>query len=433
MLGKLEFKMKSQMEKESNRTASKSSSSDNSGSRDAVNMSASLPRPVESVLTEEMLARFASRAASYDQENRFLEEDFEELKKAKYLLLPLPSEFGGAGMTLAEVCREQRRLAYHAPATALAVNMHIYWIGVAADLWRRGDVSLEWLLREAAAGEIFAAGHAESGNDVPVLLSTTKAERVDGGYRFTGQKHFGSLSPVWTRFGLHGMDTSNPGQPKVVHAFMPRDTAGYTIKETWDVLGMRATRSDDTMLENAFVPDRYVARVVPAGAAGIDPLVLSVFAWALMGFGNIYYGLAKRALDHSVRSVKSKGSLALSRSMAYHPEVQHAIAEMIIELESIEPHLEKIVEDWSNGVDHGAHWPSKIFAAKYRAVEGSWRVVDLGLDVSGGQGIFRSAGYERLVRDARLGRIHPANSFLTHEVVAKTALEISLDEQPRWG
>jgi alkylation response protein AidB-like acyl-CoA dehydrogenase len=433
MLGKLEFKMKSQMEKESNRTTSKNSSSDNSGSRDAINMSASLPRPVESVLTEEMLARFASRAASYDQENRFLEEDFEELKKAKYLLLPLPSEFGGAGMTLAEVCREQRRLAYHAPATALAVNMHLYWIGVAADLWRRGDVSLEWLLREAAAGEIFAAGHAESGNDVPVLLSTTKAERVDGGYRFTGQKHFGSLSPVWTRFGLHGMDTSDPGQPKVVHAFMPRDTTGYTIKETWDVLGMRATRSDDTVLENAFVPDRYVARIVPAGAAGIDPFVLSVFAWALMGFGNVYYGLAKRALDQSIRAVKSKGSLALSRSMAYHPEIQHAIAEMIIELESIGPHLEKIAEDWANGVDHGAQWPSKIFAAKYRAVEGSWRVVDLGLDVSGGQGIFRSAGYERLVRDARLGRIHPANSFLTHEVVAKTALEISLDEQPRWG
>lgn len=409
MFGKWEVKVKSQMEKESK------------------------PRLAESVLTEEMLARFASRAAFYDQKNRFFEEDFEELRKAKYLLLPLPSEFGGPGMTLAEVCREQRRLAYHAPATALAVNMHLYWIGVAADLWRRGDVSLEWVLREAANGEIFAAGHAESGNDVPVLLSTTKAERVDGGYRFTGQKHFGSLSPVWTRFGLHGMDTSNPAQPKIVHAFMPRDTAGYTIKETWDVLGMRATCSDDTVLEDAFVPDRYVARIVPAGAAGIDPFVLSVFAWALMGFGNIYYGLAKRALDQSIRSAKSKGSLALSRSMSYHPEVQHTIAEMIIELESIEPHLEKVAEDWSNGVDHGPRWPSKIFAAKYRAVEGSWRVVDLGLDVSGGQGIFRSAGYERLVRDARLGRIHPANSFLTHEVVAKTALEISLDEQPRWG
>jgi Acyl-CoA dehydrogenases len=385
------------------------------------------------ILTEEMLARFASRAAAYDRENRFIDEDFEELRASKYLLLPLPPEFGGPGMTLAEVCREQRRLAYHAPATALAVNMHLYWIGVAADLWRRGDTSLEWLLREAAAGEIFAAGHAESGNDIPVLLSTSKAERVDGGYKFTGRKHFGSLTPVWTRFGLHGMDTSDPSQPKIVHAFMPRDTKGYTIKQTWDVLGMRATGSDDTVIEGAFIPDRYIARIVPAGGAGLDSFVLSVLSWALMGFANVYYGLAKRALDLSISAVKSKGALALTRSMAYHPEIQHTIAEMVIELESIGPHLETIAEDWSKGVDHGGQWPAKIFAAKYHAVEGSWRVVDKGLDVTGGLGIFRSAGYERLIRDARLGRIHPANSFLTHEVVAKTALGISLDEQPRWG
>jgi alkylation response protein AidB-like acyl-CoA dehydrogenase len=414
-------------------TVSKEHSSDNGNSTDARNASAPALQPARSVLTPEMLARFASRAASYDLENRFFKEDFEELFQAKYLLLPVPVEFGGAGMTLAEVCREQRRLAYHAPATALAVNMHLYWIGVAADLWRRGDSSLEWILREAAAGEIFAAGHAESGNDVPVLLSTSKAERVEGGYVFSGRKHFGSLTPVWTRFGVHGMDTSDPAQPKIVHAFVPRGTAGYTIKETWDVLGMRATRSDDTALDNVLIPDGYIARVVPAGGAGIDAFVLGIFAWALMGFGNIYYGLAQSALQQSLIAVKSKGSLALSRSMAYHPEIQHAIAEMVLELESIGPHLETIAEDWSNGVEHGAHWPAKIFAAKYHAVEGSWRIVDKGLDVTGGSGIFRSSGYERLIRDARLGRIHPANSFLTHEVVAKTALGISLDEQPRWG
>jgi alkylation response protein AidB-like acyl-CoA dehydrogenase len=420
------------MNSASNATASKKSQADDNRPQ-VVGDSCPLPWLVKPALTEEMLARFAARAATYDQENRFFTEDFEELRAAKYLLLPLPVEFGGAGMTLAEVCREQRRLAYHAPATALAVNMHLYWIGIAADLWRNGDTSLEWLLREAAAGEIFAAGHAESGNDLPVLLSTSKAERIEGGYRFTGRKHFGSLTPVWTRFGLHGMDTSDPTNPKIVHAFLPRETEGYTIKKTWDVLGMRATRSDDTALENAFIPDRYIARVVPAGGAGVDSFVLGIFAWALLGFGNIYYGLAKRALDQSIAAVKSKGSLGLSRSMAYHPEIQHAIAEMVIELESIGPHLESIAEDWSKGVDHGAQWPAKIFAAKYRAVEGSWRVVDLGMDVTGGNGIFRSAGYERLLRDARLGRIHPANSFLTHEVVAKTALGINLDEQPRWG
>src|SRR5215472_7749357 len=206
--------------------------------------------PAVSLLSDEMLGRFESRVASYDRENRFFQEDFEELRAAKYLLLPVPKELGGFGKTLAECCREQRRLAYYAPATALALNMHIYWLGVAADVRRRGDTSLEWMLREAAAGEIFAAGHAEAGNDIPVLLSTAKAERAEGGYRFRGHKHFGSLTPVWTRFGLHGMDASDPTQPKIVHAFMPRDSAGYIIKETWDVLGMRATRSDDTLLEN---------------------------------------------------------------------------------------------------------------------------------------------------------------------------------------
>ncbi len=301
------------------------------------------------------------------------------------------------------------------------------------DLWRGGDTSLEWMLRDAAAGEIFAAGNAESGNDLPVLLSTSKAERVEGGYRFTGRKHFGSLTPVWTRLGVHGMDTRDPDHPKIVHAFMQRDSGGYVIKETWDVLGMRATRSDDTVLENVFIPDKYIARVVPAGGAGLDAFVLSVFAWGLMGFANVYYGLAQRALDKSVAAAKSKSSLGLSRSMAYHPEIQHAVAQMVIELESIGPHVDRLAEDWSNGADYGAEWASKIFAAKYHAVEASWRVVDLGLDVAGGHGIFRSAGYERLVRDARLGRIHPANSFLTHEVVGKTALGISLDEQPRWG
>lgn len=390
-------------------------------------------QPTESVLTQEMLERFDSRAATYDRENRFFDQDFEELRAAKYLTLPLPAKFGGAGLTLAQMCREQRRLAYYAPATALAVNMHVYWLGVAADLLRRGDNSLEWLLREAAAGEIFAAGHAESGNDIPILLSTSKAERVDGGYRFSGRKQFGSLTPVWTRLGFHGMDTSDPSQPKIVHAFMPRDSAGYIIKETWDVLGMRATRSDDTILEDAFVPDRYIVRVLPPGAAGIDPFVVSLFAWGLMGFGNVYYGLAKRALDRCVNSVKTKRSMALTRTMAYHPEVQHAIAEMVIQLESIGAHLDRTADDWSNGVDHGAEWPSKIFATKYHAVEGAWRVVDIGMDVAGGAGIFRSAGYERLLRDARLGRIHPANAFLTHEVVGKTALGISLDEHPRWG
>ena len=380
-----------------------------------------------------MLDRFYGRAPAYDAENRFFHEDFEELRDAGYLTMAVPKDLGGLGMSLAEVCREQRHLAYYAPATALATNMHLYWTGVAADLRRAGDNSLEWLLKEAANGAVFAAGHAESGNDIPVLLSTTKAERVDGGYRFTGRKSFGSLTPVWTYLGLHGMDTSDPGSPKVVHAFLPRDTQGVSIVETWDVLGMRATRSDDTVLDGAFVPDKYVARVVAPGAAGLDLFVLAIFAWALVGFGNIYYGLARRALDLTIESVKNKSSIALSRSMAYHAGVQHNVADMVIELEAIGPHLEAVAQDWSDGVEYGPQWVTKIVAAKYRAVEGSWRVVDLALDLAGGFGIFKQSAIERLFRDARLGRLHPTNAMLTREFVAKLTLGIDPDSQPRWG
>lgn len=385
------------------------------------------------VLPQQVLQRCWERAAAHDRDSSFFEQDFAELKDAGYLRLAVPEPLGGLGGTLADVAREQRRLAYFAAPTALAMNMHVYWTGLAADLWRAGDRSLEWLLRGAVKGNVYAAGHAETGNDIPVLLSTTKATRVEGGYRFTGRKAFGSLTPVWTHLGIHGMDTSDPAKPRIVHGFMERAAKNYTIQETWDVLGMRATRSDDTVLEGAFVPDERISRVVAAGAAGLDAFVLGIFAWALVAFGNIYFGLARRVFDLTIERVKSKTSLGLSRSMAYHPEIQHAVAQMALELEAIEPHLDRVAADWSSGVDHGATWPAKIVAAKHHAVEGSWRVVDTALDVAGGFGIFRKAGLERLFRDARLGRIHPANPFLTHEIVAKTALGISLDEAPRWG
>jgi alkylation response protein AidB-like acyl-CoA dehydrogenase len=294
-----------------------------------------------------------------------------------------------------------------------------------------GDNSLEWLLREAAAGEIFAAGHGETGNDLPVLLSSSRAERVDGGYRFTGHKMFGSLTPVWTRLGVHAMDVADPAQPKIVHAFVPRGSDGYTVRETWDTLGMRATRSDDTLLEGVFVPDRYVARVVPAGA--LDPFVGAIFANALLNFGAIYYAIAERARDIAITSARKRTSLGLSRSMAYHPEIQHLFSEMQLEIEAMWPHVERIAEDWSQGVDHGAAWPMKIVAAKYRCVEGAKKVVDLAMTASGGSGMFRNNALERLYRDVRAGGFHPANTMLTHEIVGKTTLGIGLDEQPRWG
>ena len=388
---------------------------------------------IRSTLSDDAIARFGERAAIYDRENRFFDEDFEELRAADYLRMPIPPEFGGNGLTLSEVCREQRRLAYRAPATALATNMHLYWMGVAADLYRLGDPSLTWMLEEGARGEVFAAGHGESGNDLPILYSTTKAVRVDGGYRFYGRKSFGSLSPVWTWLGLHGMDTSDPANPKIVHGFIRRTTPGYRIEDTWDTIGMRATASQDTILEGAFVPDEQIVRVVPPDFAGADLFVLGIFVWSQPTFGSIYLGLAQRALDLAIASVKKKTSIAqLFRSMAYHPEVQHAVADMVLALDGATAHVDRIAEDWSTGVDHGGLWPSKLVSAKYHAVEAARKIVDRAFDVTGGAGLFQRSERERLYRDVRAGSVHPANSLLVHEIVGKSALGV-LGERPRWG
>ena len=390
-----------------------------------------MTRTPTTALSEALIARCGERAATYDRENRFFTDDFKELEAAGFLKIAVPEQFGGRGLSLADVCREQRRLAYRAPATALATNMHLYWTGVAADMRKAGDSSLEWILREAAAGEVFAAGHGEAGNDLPLFLSTAKAERADGGYRFWGHKIFGSLTPVWTRLGLHAMDASDPQAPKIVHAFLPRDAKNYSIKETWDTLGMRATRSDDTLLDGAFVPDRYIARVLPAGTA--DLFVLSIFGWAEPTFASIYLGLAVRARDVAAAGVKKRTSLALTRSMAYHPEVQRCFSEMQLALEAASAQVERVADAWSRQVDHGAQWPMKLVAAKHNAVEAAKKVVDLAMAVSGGTGMFRSNELERLYRDVRCGGFHPANTILAHEIVGKTVLGIDLGEQPRWG
>ncbi|MGE3073223.1 MAG: acyl-CoA dehydrogenase family protein [Dehalococcoidia bacterium] len=383
------------------------------------------------VLTEDMIGRFGERAAKYDAENTFFVEDFEELRNSGYLKMAIPEDLGGLGYSLAEVCKQQARLAYRAPATALATNMHIYWTGLAADMRKMGDSSLEWLLREAAAGEIFAAGHGEAGNDLPLFLSTTSATRVDGGYKYNGHKIFSSLTPVWTRLGVHGMDTSNPEAPEIIHAFMPRDTTGYTIKETWDTLGMRATRSDDTILDGAFVPDKYIARKLPAGSA--DLFVLGVFAWFEPTCASIYTAIAKRAMDLAVETAHRKKSLGLSRSFAYHPEVQHQVAEMAFRYDAAQALVQRIADEWSRGVDHGGNWPAKLVSAKHVAVEAAKDIVDRAMAISGGSGMFKGSELERLYRDVRCGGFHPANSVLAPEIVGKITLGIDLGEQPRWG
>ncbi|HEY6800680.1 MAG TPA: acyl-CoA dehydrogenase family protein, partial [Agromyces sp.] len=77
----------------------------------------------ETLLTDDLLERIRERAAAYDRDNAFFDEDLAELREAGYLTVLVPEELGGAGWRFEDVVRAQMRLAGAAPSTALAVNM----------------------------------------------------------------------------------------------------------------------------------------------------------------------------------------------------------------------------------------------------------------------------------------------------------------------
>ena len=147
-------------------------------------------------------------------------------------------ELGGAGLGLAEASVLQQRLAGAAPATALAINMHLVWTGVAKVLADRGIDDLRFVQEGAAAGEVFAFGISEAGNDLVLFGSDTDAApQPDGSYAFTGTKIFTSLAPVWTQLGLHGLDTTSADAPQMVYAFVPRDGGGRRSRRDAGRLG----------------------------------------------------------------------------------------------------------------------------------------------------------------------------------------------------
>src|SRR5262245_44071238 len=129
------------------------------------------------VLDEATLESFRDRAAGFDEAGRFPHEDLADLRGVGWLNAAAPQRFGGLGLDLATLAAEQRRVARYAPATALSTSMHHYWVGLAATLDALGHPFGERILGWSAGGEILGSGHAEIGNDIPIALSTARAER----------------------------------------------------------------------------------------------------------------------------------------------------------------------------------------------------------------------------------------------------------------
>ena len=378
----------------------------------------------EDLLTGPLLERIRGRAAGYDRDNAFFHEDLAELKEAGYLKIFVSAADGGLGLGLAEAAQLQRLLATAAPATALAINMHLVWTGVAHVLAARGDSSLDFILQEAAQGEVFAFGNSEAGNDSVLFDSRTEAVPLpDGGYSFTGRKIFTSLSPAWTRLGIFGKDSSaQDGAGELVHGFITRETPGFEILPDWDTLGMRASQSNTTLLDGAVVPPERIFRKLPVGP-NADPLIFAIFACFETLLAAVYAGIGERALTLGVEAVKRRTSLKNGgRSYAQDPDIRWKVAEAAMAMDALYPQLSRVAADVDELVDHGSQWFPRLVGLKVRATETARAVVDLAIRVSGGSSYFRGSELERLYRDVLAGMFHPSDDESAHNTVANAWL-----------
>lgn len=404
------------------------------------------PRTIEELLPDPMLERFRSRAAGYDQANAFFADDFAELREAGYLSAPAPRELGGAGLDLERLIAAQRRLAAAAPATALGVNMHLVWVQVARFLADRGIDGLEWVLQDAVAGEVFAFGISEPGNDAVLMDALATAEPCDGGYAVSGTKIFTTLSPVWTRLGLHAKhlrdrsgdertdDGAEPEPPEeeLVFGFVRRSREGLasgtgvgrpeeacsglahgTISHPGelDPLGMRATQSWTTKLDGVRIDAGDVVAVMPP-FEGAHPLVLGIFSSFSLLTAAVYAGIADRALalaaEAAKRPVDARDGTAEGIRLD-DPDTASRLTAAVLEHRSSLDALELLARDVDERRSR-ADWPLALAACRNRVTDEARRAVDAAMRLVGARGYQADGELARLYRDVLAGLFHPSSS-----------------------
>jgi hypothetical protein len=227
-----------------------------------------------------------SRAAEVDLAGRFPKENYELLREIGYLRGPVPAGLGGLDATIVEAAEAQRTLGSACGSTALAVNMHLFQVGAAAEGWRASGANEPALRRIAAEGIVLGSTGAEA--IVAGEWDTPTIAVPDGdGYRITGRKYFCSQADVMDVVRVNAKDAET-GEILVVA--VPASAKGVGIDPTWDTMGMRATASHDLVLDDVEVAASAVSARLPASGPAWDPAFVRAIRWFLALVSGVYVG-----------------------------------------------------------------------------------------------------------------------------------------------
>jgi alkylation response protein AidB-like acyl-CoA dehydrogenase len=350
---------------------------------------------------------FASRAAGYDANDTFVAENYLELKAHKMFSIGVPAELGGGGASHPELCGLMREMGRHCGSTALALSMHTHLVGTLTWMWRQGR-PVAPLLERIARNELVLVTTGAS----DWLESSGTAERVEGGYRVTGRKVFGSGSPMGDLLLTSAPHVDPNDGPIVLHFALPMKSEGLSVLDNWRTMGMRGTGSNDIVLDGVFVPDAAVQLRRPKGTW--NPFFSVIAAVALPIVLSVYLGVAEAARDLALHQVGKKRD---------DPTVWGLVGEMENALVTGQMAVGEMVElcdDYAFAPE--VTTANSIFVRKSIAAESLQLTVEKALEMVGGGGLLRGMGLERLLRDIHAAQFHPLQAKRQHRFTGRLAL-----------
>ena len=209
-----------------------------------------------------LAADFATRAAAHDRDASHPVENYRAAARGRFPRADYRQGMGRRGVPACSTTRSPTRRwgrAAHRPRSPLTCTPRS-----SCRCWKAPRLRRETKRRLAdlvvRERKLIAGNFSE-----PVTTSLigerplkTRARRVEGGYCITGRKMFASMLEAADYVLVMAYPDGATSPSAGIIFLLPRGAEGRRVETNWDVLGMRATRSDSLILEECFVPDSAV-------------------------------------------------------------------------------------------------------------------------------------------------------------------------------
>jgi 3-hydroxy-9,10-secoandrosta-1,3,5(10)-triene-9,17-dione monooxygenase len=264
-------------------------------------------------------------------------------------------------------------------------------------------------------------------NDSTALISSSYAptghiQRVEGGYRVSGRWSFSSGCDHCQWVFLGGfVPPAVEGKPAEMRTFLlPRDD--YRIDDTWFVAGLKATGSNDIVVEDAFVPEHRTHRMIdgykrksPGNAVNPAPLFRLPFAQVFVrSVSTTAIGAAQGALDIYRDNAANHVASSDRAKVAEDPTTQIVCAKAATTIDEVRLVLYRNMDEMMALARAGEDIPvARRVQFKYEsalAVSKCVQVIDDLFTASGGRAIFMNHPLLRYFLDIHAARAHYANN-----------------------